>query len=652
MMIKGKFLSLAFIMVSFLGVTIWSLFNYDRTFNDMVKYNQLSAWSLAQLELELHGFDEQLSLYRSGQTDAGQLNKAYDIAWNRLDIFLTGQETALIRSRYQASERVGAFFEVLKEYEQDVVNPTPDSARLAEMEGRMNKLLPSIRDLMVMNFTGPSAIKQRQELQQSKEGHVLVLVALLAIGLLILFVVSREMKLQYFLAWNDPLTLLPNRAAFMTRLERLAKGKQPADCTLTICLVELNNFKEVNDSLGYAAGDELLTMVANQIREYAHDQAFIARMGGDEFALFIYGAMPIEHRVPYLVRLLDELRPTVFQADPAHRVRVSMGISQHPITAHKIEELILFADIALANAKKLKENHLQVFNHRMFEHYSRNRKLAAELREHLNIISNSTLYLHYQPVIKPGNAYNMGAEVLIRWNHPRQGLVMPDIFIPIAERTGMIVPMTQWLIERLAEEMGEWLKANPECYLSINISASHFESPFFLKRAYQTLHRHGIAPSQLTLEITERELIDNSCNTTRKVLQLANQYGFKLAIDDFGTGYNNLARLYEFGFELIKIDRSLVRMAVDKEGGDRIFDAILTVANGYGAPVLVEGVESPADVAFVSHRHIHSLQGWLFSKPITSAEFKQYHWHHAVKQTQTQSEPSTLRAVSLATNAG
>ena len=113
----------------------------------------------------------------------------------------------------------------------------------------------------------------------------------------------------------------------------------------------MNNFKEVNDSLGYAAGDELLTMVANQIREYAHDQAFIARMGGDEFALFIYGAMPIEHRVPYLVRLLDELRPTVFQADPAHRVRVSMGISQHPITAHKIEELILFADIALANAK-------------------------------------------------------------------------------------------------------------------------------------------------------------------------------------------------------------------------------------------------------------------------------------------------------------
>lgn len=227
MMIKGKFISLAFIMVSFLGVTIWSLFNYDRAFNELVKYNQLSAWSLAQLELELHSFDEQLSLYRSGESDAAQLNKAYDIAWNRLDIFLTGQETAIIRGRYHASEKVGAFFDVLKEYEQDVVNPEPDAPRLTEMEARISKLLPSIRDLMVMNFTGPSAIKQRQELQQSREGHVLVLIVLLAIGLLILFVVSREMKLQHFLAWNDPLTLLPNRAAFISRLERISHSKRP-----------------------------------------------------------------------------------------------------------------------------------------------------------------------------------------------------------------------------------------------------------------------------------------------------------------------------------------------------------------------------------------------------------------------------------------
>ncbi len=273
------------------------------------------------------------------------------------------------------------------------------------------------------------------------------------------------------------------------------------------------------------------------------------------------------------------------------------------------------------------------------------REISSELGR---AIRNQEFVIHYLPTMDNQTGDCIGAEALIRWNHPRQGLVMPDIFIPIAERTGMIVPMTQWLIEQMSLEMGPWLKENPECYLSINISAAHFESPFFLKRAYQTLHRHGIHPSQLTLEITERELIDNSCSTTRKVLQLANQYGFKLAIDDFGTGYNNLARLYEFGFELIKIDRSLVRMAVDKVGGDRIFDAVLTVANGYGAPVLVEGVELEADVAFVAHRHIHSLQGWHFSKPINCIEFKQFHQAHQL-QHQPRSEPTVYSRPRMAT---
>lgn len=243
-------------------------------------------------------------------------------------------------------------------------------------------------------------------------------------------------------------------------------------------------------------------------------------------------------------------------------------------------------------------------------------------------IHRQEFFIQYLPTLDNQTGYCIGAEALIRWRHPRQGIIMPDLFIPIAERTGMIVPMTQWLIEQMAAEMGGWLRAHPECYLSLNVSSAHFESRLFLQRAVQTLQRHGISPDQITLEITERELLDKSDEATRKALQLANQYGFKLAIDDFGTGYNNLARLYEFGFELIKIDRSLVRTAVDKEGGDRVFDAILTVANGYGAPVLVEGVEQVTDVAFLASRQVHSLQGWYFSRPVGAQEFQQFHARH------------------------
>lgn len=522
---------------------------------------------------------------------------------------------------------------MLKEYEQDVVNPAPDAPRLAEMEARLNKLLPAIRDLMVMNFTGPSAIKQRQELQQSKEGHVLVLFALLAIGLLVLFVVSREMKLQYFLAWNDPLTLLPNRSAFINRLERLSKVMQPSDNTLTICLIELNNFKEVNDSLGYAAGDELLTMVANQISAYVDDKAFIARMGGDEFALFIYGDMPIETRVPYLVRLLDELKPTVFHADPAHRVRVSMGISQHPITAHKIEELILFADIALANAKKLKENHLQMFNHRMFEHYSRNRKLAAELREELDVIANSTLYLHYQPVIKPGNAYNMGAEVLIRWHHCEYGFINPLDIIAMAEENGLGELLGKWIFNRVNHDMSQ-LPASfvDKLELAINLSNSMF-TPDLFHQVSDMLQQGPLKAEQLILELTETIALDD-LPLSQRIFKELKHIHVRIALDDFGTGWSSFSYLMALNFDKLKIDKSFVSN-IQKDPRQFMFvESITNLSHRLGLVVVAEGVENHHELQQLSAIGVDEIQGYYYSKPLPPAEFFIYAMTHLAHSTE------------------
>lgn len=256
----------------------------------------------------------------------------------------------------------------------------------------------------------------------------------------------------------------------------------------------------------------------------------------------------------------------------------------------------------------------------------------AVSHELANAIRHHEFYIQYLPTIEHRSGRCIGAEALLRWRHPHQGTIMPDLFIPIAERSGMILPMTEWLVQQLLAEQAAWLRANRDCHLSINISAAHLASRQFLPQLYTLLQQHAVLPDQLVLEITERELINRSSDETRKVLHQVTQYGFRLAIDDFGTGYNNLARLYEFGFELIKIDRSLMRTAVDKEGGDRIFDAILTVANGYGAPVLVEGVEYPADLAFLATRDIHSVQGWYFSRPLGVREFQHFHALHPGKR--------------------
>ena len=269
-----------------------------------------------------------------------------------------------------------------------------------------------------------------------------------------------------------------------------------------------------------------------------------------------------------------------------------------------------------------------------WRHQHRDGHLSHAISHELhNAIQRHELYIQYLPTLQHHSGRCIGAEALLRWRHPRQGTIMPDLFIPIAERSGMILPMTDWLVQQLLAEQANWLRANPDCHLSINISAAHLASKQFLPDLYAVLCQHGVQPDQLVLEITERELINRASEETRKVLHQVTQYGFRLAIDDFGTGYNNLARLYEFGFELIKIDRSLMRTAVDKEGGDRIFDAILTVANGYGASVLVEGVEYPADLAFLATRDIHSIQGWYFSRPLSVREFQHFHAMHPGKRS-------------------
>lgn len=260
-------------------------------------------------------------------------------------------------------------------------------------------------------------------------------------------------------------------------------------------------------------------------------------------------------------------------------------------------------------------------------------------------IRHHEFFIQYLPTVDNRTGNCIGAEALIRWQHPRQGMMMPDIFIPMAERTGMIVPMTEWLVERMALEMGAWLRTHRQCYISINVSAAHFHAPQFLDKTQRILQRHQIEADQLVLEITERELIDAHEQTTLDVLQQATHYGFRLAIDDFGTGYNNLARLYEFGFELIKLDRSLMRTALDKEGGARVFDAVLTVANGYGAPVLVEGVEYAHDLAFVAQRPIHSLQGWYFSRPVGYQEFLTFFRQRTPDLTTTSAPRDPMRGM-------
>jgi len=217
-MLRGKFLSLILMVTTFLGVAIWSVWNYDRAFNAVTRYTQLSAWALAQLELEIHAFDEALLLYRAGAVSQEEMNKRFDIAWNRLDVFLHGEEARSVRERFGAGKAAGKIMALFEQYEQDVISGGHDSSPLAHFSDELNRDLVAIRDVMVKNFTGPSAIAQRELLNDSRTQNFVILAFLMLATMVMLLVLFREVRHQHFLAWNDTMTGLPNRAALIKQM--------------------------------------------------------------------------------------------------------------------------------------------------------------------------------------------------------------------------------------------------------------------------------------------------------------------------------------------------------------------------------------------------------------------------------------------------
>ncbi|MFM4719256.1 putative bifunctional diguanylate cyclase/phosphodiesterase [Aeromonas bivalvium] len=630
-MVRGKFVSLTCILVTFVGVTFWSAWSYDRAFTELVRYTQLSAWSLAQLELELQGFQEGLTLYRSGHLDGRELNKRYDLAWNRLDIFLNGEEASAIRARFGAADKVGHIFSLIKQHEPDVVSPQRDSPALGQLAAGLGEAMPAIRSLMVENFTGQSAIRQRASLLQSRQDNLWLLSALLLVGLVMLYMLSRETRRHQFLAWNDPLTLLPNRAAFIRQLEQEARRHGNQGRPLTLCLIELNHFKEVNDSLGYASGDALLVKVARAMASFIAGRAYLARIGGDEFALYCFEPLAPE----WPDSLLAHLQQLVFEADPAHRVKVSMGLSQSRVSQHQVEEIMLFADIALDNARQ-QGGRSQLFNQAMLSRYERSRQLAAELRDQLNGAGADQLSLHYQPIIKR-ERHVLGAEALLRWQHPEYGFINPADIVSLADDNGLGERLGEWIFDRVNRDL---MPMAPErltqLEVSINLSGSMFNEAL-PSRVARMLLASPLCADQLILELTETIALDD-LKLSQHILSALQQLNVRIALDDFGTGWSSFSYLKELHFNKIKIDKSFIQQ-IDSHPRQQLFVSSITdLAHKLGVPVVAEGVETAAELAEVYELGADEIQGYFYARPMAAADFRAFCQRYLAHQPQAMAQ--------------
>jgi len=429
-----------------------------------------------------------------------------------------------------------------------------------------------------------------------------------------------EKKLED-LSFYDPLTKLPNRVLFRDRLTVGISVAKRDQCQLAVLMIDLDRFKIVNDSLGHNAGDELLELIAKRFVALGRESDTVARLGGDEFAILLPELSCAEDASIVAQNFIDELQAEFKLKQHSVNIGASIGISIFPNDGMDSDALVKHAELALYKAKDKGRNNYQYFSQELQDAVFDQVALEDEMRK---AISNQQFSLYYQPKISLVTRKIIGMEALVRWIHPEKGLIPPDKFIPFAEESGLIIPLGEWIIQTACREAAEWSrKFNEPLVVAINLSPKQFQLKDLLTTIKKALSEFQLESSCVELEITEScvmEDVEGALNT----MKAFREHGLKLAIDDFGTGYSSLSYLKRFPINTLKIDQSFVRdLTVDSDDA-AIVEAVISMADKLGLDVVAEGVETAAQLAFLSEKGCQSVQGYFLSRPLPTSDFESF----------------------------
>jgi diguanylate cyclase (GGDEF)-like protein/PAS domain S-box-containing protein len=416
------------------------------------------------------------------------------------------------------------------------------------------------------------------------------------------------------LARHDPLTGLANRAEFNARLEEATKRLKRNGGAVTVMMLDLDKFKAVNDTLGHPAGDQLLVEVAGRLKSSVRETDVLARLGGDEFAI-IQESAPNQHEgaIALSLRIINAITQPFDLGGQQASVGTSIGIVLAPEHGADPEELLKRADLALYSVKAGGRNDFRIFRPEMLEAVHSQQSAESELRD---AIARDEFELHYQPQVDAKTRLVCGVEALVRWRHSTKGLVAPDDFIPLAESTGLIVPLGEWVLQQACRDAASW-PANIK--IAVNISAVQFKKGNLFDVILCTLVESGLAPERLELEITETALLENQGAHLAAIRQLKN-LGVSLALDDFGTGHSSINYLTIFPFDKIKIDKSFTQGVLKRRDYKAVVASTLALAHGLGTVTTAEGVETEAQFDYMREAGVDLVQGYLFGQPVPASE--------------------------------
>ena len=428
-------------------------------------------------------------------------------------------------------------------------------------------------------------------------------------------------------AYFDTLTGLPNRRMLRDRLEQEIRKSRRDRQQLAILFIDLDHFKEVNDTLGHDRGDQLLVEAARRLKECVRESDTVARMGGDEFTIILADVASSDQLQPVLQKILDSLDGVFQLGEEQAFVTASIGITLYPHDATEIEDLFKNADQALYVAKGEGRNRFSFFTPALQAAAQTRVRLAADLRA---AVQEAQFHVAYQPIIELRTGQVRKAEALIRWEHPRRGLVSPAEFIPIAESIGLIVEMGEWVFRQAAQQVKLWRQClHPEFQISVNRSPVQFQNAARSLRPWgEQLREMDLPGNAIVVEITEGLLLDTNQHVGSQLLELG-AAGIPVSLDDFGTGYSSLAYLQKFNIDIIKIDQSFVRHLAPQSTNHSLCKAIIVMAHELGMQVVAEGVETEVQRQLLADAGCDFAQGYLFSRPLSVAEFEAYLAHRA-----------------------
>lgn len=423
----------------------------------------------------------------------------------------------------------------------------------------------------------------------------------------------------------DELTELPNRLLGLDRIAHEVSRAQQTRHLLAVMIIDLDRFKHINETLGHAVGNQIILAAASRLRSCTNEAMTLARLGGDEFLLAIPDLSTPQQAEEVAQAIVEGFAATpLIQTDDYDlTVTTSIGITFFPTDGESSAALIQNSEAAMYKAKEAGRNTYRFFvsemNRQLLDH------LAIETRLR-SALERQELFLHFQPMVSVDDGSLVGAEVLLRWHNPELGTIPPDRFIPVAEMSGLIIPIGAWVLQQACQQLLHWREIFPytqHLKIAVNVSARQIRLPQFIKDVANILHETGLPPNCLELEITESLLIDDERETLRRLQELAD-LGVLLSIDDFGTGYSSLRYLKAFPVKILKIDRSFIRGAGNNPDSSALVEAMIAMAHGLGLKVVAEGVEEDRHVQFLRHLRCDIAQGYFFGRPVPAIDFERH----------------------------